>query len=42
MSQEEGTLFVIKKTSGVRVSCGEGDMGTIRDTGEGSRRNNGQ
>lgn len=42
MSQEEGALFVIKKMHGVRVPYGEGNMDTIRDTGEGSSRNNGQ
>lgn len=40
MSQEKGAIFMIKKTHGVRVPCGEGSMDTIKDTGEGNRRNN--
>lgn len=40
MSQEEGAIFMIKNTRRGRVPCGEGNMGTIKDTGEGNRRNN--
>lgn len=38
--KREGALFVIKKPRRVTVPCREGNMDTIKNTGEGNGRNN--